>query len=228
MPDKHISIGQALKVGWKAFAGHIGFWIGVGAIVLSLIILIVALSLSLSKISGGEFIANLIAYFIQFMLSIGLIKISLSLAEGKKPSLADLYSGYPLLFKYFATAFLQGLIIMAGLILFIIPGIIWGLKYQYGVYLVIDRKMKPIEALKASAKLTSGVKWELFGFYLLSMVITFLGIFALLVGYLIAVPVIIVATAHIYRQLTSQDDLAEITSATQKTTVAPPPAPATS
>jgi uncharacterized membrane protein len=60
----------------------------------------------------------------------------------------------------------------------------------------------PIQALKESKRLTSGVKADLFLFTLLTFGINLLGAIALGVGLLVSLAITYFAIAHIYRQRT--------------------------
>jgi uncharacterized membrane protein len=51
-------------------------------------------------------------------------------------------------------------------VLLIVPGIIFGLMFMFSTFLVIDRELGPIEALKESNHITHGHKWRLLGFSL--------------------------------------------------------------
>jgi len=64
--------------------------------------------------------------------------------------------------------------------------------------------MGPIEALKASATATYGVKWDLFGFWIVCGAIIVAGLLCLIVGIFAAVPTVMVAQALVYRQLAAQ------------------------
>ena len=77
------------------------------------------------------------------------------------------------------------------------------LRYSMAAFCVVDGK-EVMESLRESAKLTYGVKWHLVGFMFVSMGVYLLGIAALLIGLLVAVPVIMFAYAHIYTVLKSR------------------------
>ena len=134
----------------------------------------------------------------------GLIKIALKFCDGQKGKFDDLFAHFHLFFKYLAGSILYSLITLAGTILLIIPGIIWGIKFQYFAYFIVDKGLGPIEALKASSAITQGVKWELFLFGLLLFLINLLGLICLIVGIFATIPTVIVAYAFVYRKLERQ------------------------
>ena len=91
----------------------------------------------------------------------------------------------------------------------IIPGIIWAIKFQFYDYLIIDKKLGPIEALKKSAVITKGAKGNLFVFGLLLGGINLLGAICLLIGLFAAIPTTLVAKAFVYRKLLAQVEVPE-------------------
>jgi uncharacterized membrane protein len=146
-------------------------------------------------------IVGIAGWIVSMLISLGMIKISLNYLDHKKLELAELFMHYKLLFSYWAGSILYGLIVFAGLLLLIVPGIIWMVKLQFYSYLIIDRGLGPIEALKQSWNMTKGVKLDLFLFGLLAGVINLLGVLALLVGLFWTLPTTMIATAYIYRKL---------------------------
>lgn len=59
------------------------------------------------------------------------------------------------------------LIVLVGVVLFIIPGIIWGLKYSLSMVAILDKRLSPVEAVRFSGKITSGYIGKLFVLFIL-------------------------------------------------------------
>ena len=160
-------------------------------------------------IHGGQYVWPAAAF--SFLLSIILgvladiwrIRVSLKFVDGGKMEIKEIFSKVDLetFFNYLIAGALYGLIVFAGLILFIVPGIIWGLKYQLYRYFVVEKKLKPWEALKECGKATYGSKWNLFLFTILIGFISILGVITLGLGFAVIFPVIMLAEAFIYRKL---------------------------
>jgi uncharacterized membrane protein len=96
------------------------------------------------------------------------------------------------------------------MLLLIVPGIIWGIKFCFFDYFVVDKRLGPIEALKRSSAITRGVKWDLFVFFLMLTGINLLGAFCLLIGLFAAIPTTMVAQAFVYRRLLAQTEIAPV------------------
>ena len=140
----------------------------------------------------------------------GLIKIALRFCDKEKGEFAELFSCFPLFFKYLFGSILCMLIVLGGMILLIIPGIIWSIKFQFFTYFIIDKGLGPIEALKRSSAITKGAKWDLFIFGLLLGLINLLGALCLLVGLFATIPTTIVAMAFVYRKLLAQTEIVQL------------------
>jgi uncharacterized membrane protein len=138
---------------------------------------------------------------LQIIVGIGFIRISLRFCDREKGEYADLFSCLPLFFPYLLASILYGLIVVGGMILLVIPGIIWAIKYMFFSYLMVDRRVGPMEAIKGSSAITKGVKGKLFLFLLALMGINLLGAMALLIGLLATIPTSMLATAYVYRKL---------------------------
>ena len=143
-----------------------------------------------------------VAYILfSMVIGMGVTNAFLSITRGKKVTMETFTSMLPRVFNYLAAQFLMLLIIFGGFILFIIPGLIFSIKYMFTLYLVIDKGMGPIEALKASGKLTDGIKWDLVGFMAAIIILMYSGILALVVGLLVTIPLMTVACIVLYNML---------------------------
>lgn len=202
MASHKFSVGDAVSFGWKTFTKNWQF-----LLLTFIVVLLVGMipnwlhDWSRENLPAISFLFSIASWLIQMVTSIGVIVISLKLVDGKKPELADVYKHYNLLLNYFLGSLLYGLVTVAGFILLIVPGIIWGIKYQYTTYLIIDKKMGPMEAFKKSGQITKGVKLKLFLLGLAFIGITILGVLLIGIGLIIAWPVISLAGAYVYRKL---------------------------
>lgn len=115
-------------------------------------------------------------------------------------SLMALWHPQPFL-NYLAAAILVGLVVICGLILLIIPGIILMLMFAFVKFIVIDRNLGPIEAMRESARITHGHRLELLLLFLALLGLNVLGLIALIVGLLVTGPISMLALAHAYRTL---------------------------
>ena len=221
MKVKKFSKREAIRFGWNTMKTNFWFFVG-------LFLLAVVIYFPLGILEGATqktipllaLLINLISFVLEVVMGMGFLRITLRFCGNEKGKFSDLFSAFPLFFKYFAGMILYGLMVFGGLILFIVPGIIWALKFQFYGYLIVDEGLGPIEALKKSSVMTRGTKWHLLLFGSLLTGMNFLGALCLLVGLSATVPTSMVAGAFVYRKLladagTTQSTVAPQTTASQ-------------
>lgn len=193
---------EAFKNGWKLFKKHWKFLVPLLAIlwiVSSVVDNILASIYQNSEAIG--LILQLGLYFVNAVVGVGLVKIFLNILDGKPHSWRLLYQLYPRGLRNLAAGFLYTLMVVLGLLLFVVPGVYLALRYQFFMYEIADKNTGIIDSFKNSAKLTRGNIWNLFLFELMCIGIGLLGLLALGVGLIVAVPVIFFAFATVYRKL---------------------------
>ena len=179
-----------------------------------------------------------ITIIINVILGIGITKITLSFCDNQKPRFSTLFKAWGCFWRYIGAGLLYGLIIGGTATLFIvtltllsrlydvlrnpffvIPFFIMlfillvalSIKFSLCCYFVVDKGVGPIRALKASSRATERAKLSLFVFFILCGLINLLGTLCFIVGLFATVPMVIVAMALVYRQLSNQTPaLAEI------------------
>ena len=102
-------------------------------------------------------------------------------------------------------ALIKMVLICLGLLCFIIPGIYLAVRWMFADLLVIDKGLRPLEALRASSALTEGYRWKLFFFSLVSGLLVLLGLIFFIIGAVAAGIAIQFATIHIYKTLQTPD-----------------------
>lgn len=205
MAQHSFAVKESLKYGWETFKNNWKF------LVLAFVLVILAGMIpnwlhdwSRENMPSISFIFSILGWIVQMVTGIGVIVISLKIVDGKKPELADIYKHYSLFLNYFLGSLLYAAVVIGGLILLIVPGIIWGIKYQYTTYLIVDKKMSPMEAFKKSGQITQGVKLKLFYLGLAFIGIILVGLILAGVGLIIAWPIVSLAGAYVYRKLSAK------------------------
>lgn len=200
MEQHTFSITEALQFGWRLFKQYIGLLVGA-----SLFVIAVSAAFGwLSEDGNGlaELLISLVGTLVQWWLYVGLISIGLMLHNGDRPQFSDLFNDNWRMFgNYVVGTVLYSLIALAGFILLIVPGVIWSIKYHYYAYLIVEKNMKPIEALKESGRITMGNKWKILGFFFVIGLMNFVGVLALGIGLLVTLPVTLIASVYVYKQL---------------------------
>lgn len=201
MEADRFDIGNAIQFGWESFKSNIGFFI--------VVVLLFWLVEGIPNAFTGAFprnpaivtIFSVIALLVGALVAMAAIRIGLNFCDGKEADYNDLYSAYPVFWKLLGAYVLFGLLVIAGLILLIVPGIYWAMKYQFALYLVVDKDMDIMAAFRKSGEITYGEKWHLLLFWLACLGIYILGVLACVVGLFVAIPMIFVAYAYVFRRL---------------------------
>ncbi len=200
---KSFSINEALSVGWAAFTARVGFFISL-MLLLGVLIVIPQLIIKSFGAGGLAIVLRIALQLFQYFLVAGLLRISLMIVDAGQTSINDLFSGGPVFVPYVLGSILFSVIVAVGLLLLVVPGIIAMIMLGYYGFLIIDKGLGPVEALKASAVLTEGVRWKLLGFSFVLTLLNALGAVLVGLGLFVTIPVSVVATAFVYRQLLSQ------------------------
>jgi len=208
---RDFSAEEALQYGWNTMKANIWFFVGVLIVAWALtgVPHIIANLLQEQSI-GLSFFFRIVGWIANIIVSIGLIAIALKFLDNQDPKFEDLFSFKPYFWKYLGASILTGLVVWVGLILFIIPGIYWALKFQFFGYFVVEQGRDPVEAMRMSSRITQSVKWKLFGFGLVLALINIVGTICLFIGLLVTVPVTLLAYSFVYRKLLEQTESAQL------------------
>lgn len=97
-------------------------------------------------------------------------------------------------------------LVVLGLFALIIPGIIIGCRLAFVSYIVMDKKLDPIEAVELSWKLTRGHGWKIFFMGFVSIFILIFGLLMLIVGIFPAIIWISSAFATLYESVLKEKE----------------------
>jgi len=201
---KKFSMSEALSFGWNAMKKNFWFFV-------LLLIIQEGFSMLPSRTESAKpefaIILIILSVFISTWISLWVTYSQLKIYSGEKGTVKDLFEVGSYYLDYLGAIILYGLLVMAGFILLIVPGIIWAIKYQYTPYLVVEKKLNPIEAMRESAMITSGVKWNLFLFNIVISLVAVVGFFFLFIGVFATVPMAMMAQIFVYKKLKDQAKL---------------------
>lgn len=196
MEKSSLLVTDCIKFGWNTFRARPWFFVMTIAIYV-----VIQGVVALVENGAPNFITFLLSVVVSTLLYSGMIAVYLKAHDNVSfPQLKDLWNPKPFV-NYLLLSILLAVIIVAGLILLVVPGVIFALMFSMAGFLVIEKNMNPLEALKESARLTKGyrVKILLLGFALLGL--TILGIIPLMLGLLVVAPLSMLALVHVYRTL---------------------------
>jgi len=179
-----------------------------------------------------------------FILLNGLYGIAIILTNNPTADYFDYFQPIKLLFNYFVLGVLYRSIQIVVIILIVfymimidIPhgelisfiiccvlGVYFEIQFCFSRFFVLDKGMGPIKALRASSRLTKGIKFKLLEFEIIKVLVIIMSLLAFFVGILIAVPLNIIASAFVYRRLLETQDGAGVPPVLPMEPVSEPPA----
>jgi len=197
MAEPKFTPGAALAAGWEKTKSNFPLMLGV-----AIIAMFFSVGPSWFFARSWQFGSSLLSLLLGVFVAIGLIKISLKIHDGKTTGLDEFFSlNFKQYLDYLWLTIVYSVMVFVGLVLLIVPGVILILKYQFCVYLLIDKKLKPFAALRQSGEMTKGHLGSLFVFWLAILLLTVIGALLFGLGLLITVPVVMLAQVYVYRRL---------------------------
>jgi uncharacterized membrane protein len=196
-----ISFRDALSTGWRLTKSRFPLLLAFVGTLLLLGAIRFALENPIES-QGIKVVLGIGFQLLNWYLTFNALGVSLKLIDDKPVEYADLWRPQSQFWFYVLATLLYGLITALGTLLLVVPGIILGLMFMFYGYVMIEKSLGPIEALKESKRLTQGVKMDLFFFSLLAIGLNILGMLALVVGVFVTMIVTYLAIAHLYRQRT--------------------------
>ncbi len=199
MQPKKFSLEESLRYGWEKTKIHLNFFL-----VFLLVILIVTFLLR-SFSTGNPFtqnISSILSFIFDVMVSIGITKSVLRIISDESPMMDDFFlRDFSQVVAYVCGVILYAIVVIAGIILLIVPGIILAVRLRFYTFLIIEKNLGPISALKESWAMTKGHTWELFLFTLITVALNLIAVVLLGIGLIFTIPMTTIAFGYIYRKL---------------------------
>lgn len=210
---KQFSIMEAIKAGWNIFTTRPWFFIAIAVIqiVISAVIPFVAQALFTYVLRFDEEtvgmlvgITRFVVSILSFVIGIGILRIFIESAEGKKPDFNEIFETKGVIIQYILLSIVVGAISFIGYMAFIIPGIIVGLLFAFSSYILVSEQTGFVEAMQKSRQLTKSVRWKLLGLFFVIGILQLIGFLMLGVGIFVTGPVGSLAAAYVYLKLKEQ------------------------
>lgn len=194
----------AVLFGWEKFKENIFLLLGV-FLIIGVVSFIFEATDKLELSAFALFIIGLAGFVVQTVLEMGATRIVLNIHAGREAGFGDLVGETSQLLNFILAEILALIAVVVGMVLLVVPGIIVAVGFFFVPYIIIDKKLGPIEALKDSWRLTKGHKLNLFFFGLLLVLLNVLGALAFAVGLLVTLPISFLATVYAYKWLDTHD-----------------------
>jgi uncharacterized membrane protein len=195
---------SAYSFAWKALWPSFWMLLAIGLVVMVIDGAVGAISNYVVPFIG------IVSIFVSYPLMYGQSYCYLRVARDGGVQFEEMFSGFKNYWNTIAAGLLTTLIVAGGLILLIVPGIIFACKLAFVPYLVVDRKLEPVEAIKTSWNMSNGYTGQVFLVGLLGLLLSIAGLICLGVGIIIAAMWVELALAALYYALsTSVENSAE-------------------
>jgi len=151
------------------------------------------------------FILIIAGMALSIWMGLGAINFSLKGIRGEEFDIEDIFAirSGKIIWPAIGASILMWFAIVFGFIALIIPGIILTLMFMFTFFIIVDNKgeIGAVEAMKESARLTKGYRWQLFLLGILLFFVNILGFLALIIGLLVSGPVTFLTMAYAYEHL---------------------------
>ena len=147
-------------------------------------------------------LAMLYAFLIAPVFEYGANMIFVQAVRKIKPGFEYLIKGFMENYLHIVLAnLLVFALVVLGLFALIIPGIIIGCRLAFVSYIIMDKKLDPIEAVELSWKLTKGHGWKIFFMGFVSIFIVIFGLIMFIVGIFPAIIWVCSSFASLYESV---------------------------
>ncbi len=201
------SYSHAWKKLWKNFLELL--LIGIIALLFGLPISGISLLMGENMMANnpGLFVLPVMAYGLLVMapLTYGVLYAFLRAVRGQKVEIRDMFIVFKDNYVNVILAYiLVQIIVGIGMVLLIIPGIIFACKLAFVPFLVVDKKMSAMDALKTSWSMTNGYAMNIFLIGFLAIFISIGGMIVFFVGIIVAAMWIYATIASVYYAVDSK------------------------
>jgi len=194
-------VGSSYKNGWRQLWKYFLELFLIG-IIYAIISSPGMVSRTTDVVSVGDVILGVVLFAYGLLITgpvdYGVAFAYLKAARGDKLQIKDMFGAFRNYWNAVLANLLVGVIVAIGMVLLIVPGIIFACKLAFAPYLVVDRKMEVIEAIRESWRMTKGHAWQVFLIGLLAIPISIAGLICFGVGIIIAIMWISLAFASLY------------------------------
>ena len=194
------SITESFKFGWETFKKRPWFFMG-AALAMLIVSGIISGFSDGGKMNDPHVLASIIGMLVGAFMELLLLRLMLKAHDSPESvQFSDAWAQLPYL-PYLGVKIVTGVIVVIGLILLIVPGLIAAAMLLFANYLVADKHLGVLDALKESMRITKGHRAKLIVLILAVALINVLGALLLFVGLVVTLPVSLLAVTHVYRSL---------------------------
>ncbi len=172
-------VGACYEHALQSFAAHLAPLLGIGLVVAG----VVALASHLTHTHSGLALVGLgLGAFVATPLKWGFYTLCLDAARGGRVDAANLIRVQDNYREIVIAGVICTLLVVAGLILLVLPGIFVYTRLQFVPYLVVEEKLDAVDAIRESFRLTRGLEGTILGIIVAGLLASGLGLAMLGLG----------------------------------------------
>jgi len=210
--DFHPDAGNSYSVGWKVLMAAF-----VELLVISIVYMILSGPVGVIqwKVDSFEwFLLPLVFFgivygvFVAGPIQYGAKWVFLKAVRGERIEVRDIFVVFQRNYWNAVIAnIVVGIIVGLGFVMLIVPGIIFACRLAFVPYLVVDREMDVMDALRVSWDMTRGYGMQIFLMGLLAVPVVIVGLICLFVGVFVSVMWISASFAVMYHAVAMKDGI---------------------
>jgi uncharacterized membrane protein len=202
--------GDAFRFSWEKTKSNLKFFIvsyivsGLALIPSGIFLILTAVFAARSDwaITAVFGILMVLAFIATYAgLFIAYVKASMLMSAGEEVAIRDCMPTFDEWWKVLLANCIYFTGIGIGTLFCIIPGIWVAVKYWGYCWFIVEKGAGPVEALKEAGELSTDLVFDLLVFFVICGIIMWLGALVLLVGLIVAFPVVLMATTYVFRKL---------------------------
>ena len=204
--DYNLNIRSCLRRGWKLLTGE--FWPFVGITALLFALLGFASTIGGTSIRFGPTgdnsaeMTSVFAMLVWGPLMGGLLFYFLKKIRREPATVETAFCGFSHRFLHlFLAGFVTSLLTWLGFLCLILPGIYLLVAWMFTLPLVMDKQLDFWSAMELSRKVVTKHWFKFFGFGIVMLLLTFAGVFALVIGVFVMSPLILAALMYAYEDI---------------------------
>jgi uncharacterized membrane protein len=208
------SIGEVLKTANEKQVGFKGNYF-IALIIYGAISFAITMVQEATVGTTGDVAASLveiIVTLILFPLGVGLGLLGIRRAAGKETPVSTLWEPYSQAIPLIVMFILMAVLIVAGFLLLVLPGIYLSIAYSFAPYLIVEKNMGVWEALETSRKAITAYWWRYFGLMLVLVLLFIIGSIPLLIGLIWVIPIMVIATGEVFEKTFGNPESEALTS----------------
>ena len=200
------TIGEALGYGWKGFWKNLGPLVIVGLAVIGIQLVFSAVSYQVDS-AFLRAVVSFVGSVISITIVLGWIRVGLAITRAEPIELSSVFvfDGW---LRYVIASILFNLGVFIGVLLLVVPGIIFATVFGFYGWLIVDKDAGVGDSFSRSAEITKGNRWNLFAFSIVLLLMNIVGLLLLVVGVIFTAAISLVSLAYVYRVISGEQPVA--------------------